>query len=166
HGEDAVALHWEWSERALAMGHEPEPLVAQVLAHPSAGRVLDGATRDQIVADALEALAESQSTWRPAELVRELAAADLPYERQFWPREEALSFFADRGEPLKVVPLRDDLARGGHIRPERVHLPHGRDIHLAGLRPAPEQDDSDDADDDDKGDEGQWAAQHGRKLTL
>jgi len=34
--------------------------------------------------------------------MKELAAADLVYERQIWPREEALRFFADRGEPLKV----------------------------------------------------------------
>ena len=34
--------------------------------------------------------------------MRELAEQDLPYERQHWPREEALRFFRDRGEPLKV----------------------------------------------------------------
>src|SRR5688572_20867804 len=34
--------------------------------------------------------------------MRELAQQDLPYERQLWPREDALSFFASRGEPLKV----------------------------------------------------------------
>jgi threonyl-tRNA synthetase len=34
--------------------------------------------------------------------MRELAAADLIYERQMWPREEAKVFFAGRGEPLKV----------------------------------------------------------------
>ena len=34
--------------------------------------------------------------------MKELAAADLPYERQMWPRDEAKRFFADRGEPLKV----------------------------------------------------------------
>jgi threonyl-tRNA synthetase len=34
--------------------------------------------------------------------MRELASADLVYERQMWPREEAKSFFASRGEPLKV----------------------------------------------------------------
>ncbi len=33
--------------------------------------------------------------------MRELAEADLPYERQMWPRDEALAFFASRGEPLK-----------------------------------------------------------------
>jgi threonyl-tRNA synthetase len=34
--------------------------------------------------------------------MRELARQDLPYERQMWPREEALRFFAERKEPLKV----------------------------------------------------------------
>jgi len=34
--------------------------------------------------------------------MRELADQDLPYERQHWPREEALRFFSGRGEPLKV----------------------------------------------------------------
>jgi len=34
--------------------------------------------------------------------MRELATANLPYERQMWPRNEARAFFAERGEPLKV----------------------------------------------------------------
>src|SRR5262245_58842368 len=34
--------------------------------------------------------------------MKELAAADLPYERQMWPRGKAREFFAKRGEPLKV----------------------------------------------------------------
>jgi threonyl-tRNA synthetase len=34
--------------------------------------------------------------------MREMAAADLVYERQMWPRDEAKAFFAARGEPLKV----------------------------------------------------------------
>ena len=34
--------------------------------------------------------------------MREMASQDLPYERQLWPREEAIAFFAKRGEPLKV----------------------------------------------------------------
>lgn len=33
--------------------------------------------------------------------MRDLAAQDLPYERQLWPREEAKAFFGGRGEPLK-----------------------------------------------------------------
>jgi threonyl-tRNA synthetase len=34
--------------------------------------------------------------------MRELASQDLPYERQMWPRQEAIDFFGKRGEPLKV----------------------------------------------------------------
>ena len=34
--------------------------------------------------------------------MRDMAQQDLPYERQIWPRDEALVFFAGRGEPLKV----------------------------------------------------------------
>ena len=34
--------------------------------------------------------------------MKELAAADLPYRREMWPRDEAKAYFAGRGEPLKV----------------------------------------------------------------
>src|SRR5215208_1597610 len=34
--------------------------------------------------------------------MRELAGADLIYERQMWPRDDARAFFTSRGEPLKV----------------------------------------------------------------
>ena len=34
--------------------------------------------------------------------MRELAAQDLVYERQMWPRDQAKAFFSSRGEALKV----------------------------------------------------------------
>ncbi len=34
--------------------------------------------------------------------MQELASADFVYERQLWPRDEAIDFFTKRGEPLKV----------------------------------------------------------------
>ena len=34
--------------------------------------------------------------------MKELASQDLVYERQMWPRQEAIDFFTKRGEPLKV----------------------------------------------------------------
>jgi len=34
--------------------------------------------------------------------MKELAASDFVYERQMWPRDEAIAFFTKRGEPLKV----------------------------------------------------------------
>jgi len=42
--------------------------------------------------------------------MRDLAAQDLPYERQLWPREEAMAFFARRGEPLKVQLIEEKTA--------------------------------------------------------
>ena len=45
--------------------------------------------------------------------MRELANADLVYERQMWPREDAKAFFASRGEPLKVQ-LIDEKTAGQH----------------------------------------------------
>ena len=42
--------------------------------------------------------------------MRELAAADLPYERQLWPRDEALAWFAQRGEALKVQLIEEKTA--------------------------------------------------------
>jgi threonyl-tRNA synthetase len=42
--------------------------------------------------------------------MKELAAADLRYERQMWPREEAIRFFRDRGEPLKVQLIEEKTA--------------------------------------------------------
>ena len=34
--------------------------------------------------------------------MKELAAQDLPFERQMWPRDAARAFFREKGEPLKV----------------------------------------------------------------
>jgi threonyl-tRNA synthetase len=42
--------------------------------------------------------------------MRELAASDLIFERQMWPREEAMAFFAKRGEPLKVQLIEEKTA--------------------------------------------------------
>ena len=42
--------------------------------------------------------------------MRELSAQDLVYERQIWPREEALDFFTRRGEPLKVQLIEEKTA--------------------------------------------------------
>jgi threonyl-tRNA synthetase len=42
--------------------------------------------------------------------MKELASQDLPYERQMWPREQAIRFFRDRGEPLKVQLIEEKTA--------------------------------------------------------
>lgn len=42
--------------------------------------------------------------------MKELAAKDYIYERQMWPREEAIDFFTKRGEPLKVQLIEEKTA--------------------------------------------------------
>jgi threonyl-tRNA synthetase len=47
--------------------------------------------------------------------MKELAARDLTYERQLWPREEALAFFGDRGETLKVQLIEEKTEGQSHV---------------------------------------------------
>ncbi|MGE3840369.1 MAG: threonine--tRNA ligase [Vicinamibacterales bacterium] len=47
--------------------------------------------------------------------MRELADADWPYERQMWQRDEALAFFARRGEPLKVQLIEEKTAGQSYV---------------------------------------------------
>lgn len=47
--------------------------------------------------------------------MRELAAGDFRYERQMWPRDEAIAFFHTRGEPLKVQLIEEKTAGQSHV---------------------------------------------------
>ena len=47
--------------------------------------------------------------------MRELAAQDLPYVRELWPRDEAIQFFGQRGEPLKVQLIEEKTAGQSHV---------------------------------------------------
>jgi threonyl-tRNA synthetase len=47
--------------------------------------------------------------------MRDLAKANLPYEREIWPREEAMAFFSRRGEPLKVQLIEEKTAGQSHV---------------------------------------------------
>jgi threonyl-tRNA synthetase len=47
--------------------------------------------------------------------MRELSAADLPYRREMWERDEAIRFFRDRGEPLKVQLIEEKTAGQSHV---------------------------------------------------
>jgi threonyl-tRNA synthetase len=42
--------------------------------------------------------------------MKELASKDYVYERQMWPRQDAIDFFAKRGEPLKVQLIEEKTA--------------------------------------------------------
>ena len=47
--------------------------------------------------------------------MRELATQDLPYRRELWPRDEAIAFFRQRGEPLKVQLIQEKTEGQSHV---------------------------------------------------
>jgi len=47
--------------------------------------------------------------------MRELADSDFVYERQAWPRDEAIAFFRQRGEPLKVQLIEEKTVGQSHV---------------------------------------------------
>ncbi len=75
HDLDAAGLHGQWQQRTRALGHEPAAVVATAISPVARQRGIDQDMEATMVTQALGALAERQSTWRPAEVVRELAAA-------------------------------------------------------------------------------------------
>ncbi len=74
HDNDAGSLHQQWEQRTRALGLEPEEVIVAAVGKAKHRRI-DAVVQEDIVAQALAALAERQSAWRPSELVRELAAA-------------------------------------------------------------------------------------------
>ena len=66
--------------------------------------------------------------------MKELAQQDLPYERQLWPREEAMAFFAKHGEPLKVQLIEEKTA--GSDGSLLLHDQGQRDVRRLLRRPA------------------------------
>ena len=70
----AERLHDQWRARAVTLGVRPEHLVDAVTSAVDPTRMTSAVT-EQMMVDALAALADKQSSWRPAEIVRQLAAA-------------------------------------------------------------------------------------------
>ncbi len=74
HSHIACELHNEWRQRSGALGVEPETLITDATDRIVRPTGIDRRQMAIMIERALESLAERQSTWRPAELVRELAA--------------------------------------------------------------------------------------------
>lgn len=127
HGVDALSLHAEWAERSVTLGYEPRAVVAATVSQDIPDRTLDAGTEALVVERALESLTESQSSWRPAELVRDLAAAvptdlSVPSERlAHWLDEVADRVIAERLVELsRPVPDGVALRRDGRPVTESV----------------------------------------------
>ncbi|MEZ5280565.1 MAG: MobF family relaxase [Acidimicrobiales bacterium] len=84
HNTDAASLHEVWGSQVEALGIAPDRLVATATDWVTP-RPLDTGIETETVAIAIAALEERQSTWRPAELTREIAAA-LPTDVRIDPK--------------------------------------------------------------------------------
>ena len=67
-------LRGEWRQRVEAMGLDPVQLVGRTIGRQRRLQRIDRHGAARIITTGLEVLAERQSSWRPAELVRELSA--------------------------------------------------------------------------------------------
>ena len=75
HGVSLHQLRVEWSDRTFALGYKPQGLVQRALYRTRRLDELDGRVTMALPDSALRSLGEGQSSWRQAELVRELASA-------------------------------------------------------------------------------------------
>jgi conjugative relaxase-like TrwC/TraI family protein len=75
HGPTSAQLRQEWEKRVRSLGFDPEQVVGTVIGQQRGFEELDQEQATRLVSLAVDSLGERQSTWRPAELVRELAAA-------------------------------------------------------------------------------------------
>jgi len=75
HGVSIDDLRAEWDQRTLKLGIKPPALVQKGLYRTRRFDDLDQQTTATLAVSALQVLGEAQSSWRQAELVRELASA-------------------------------------------------------------------------------------------
>jgi len=80
---NAAMLHAGWVGQVESLGHDPTQIVDDAVGR-TRGRALDNRTATDMMDQAIEILSEKQSSWRPAELTREIAAA-LPTDVQIEP---------------------------------------------------------------------------------
>ncbi|MCP3912142.1 MAG: relaxase domain-containing protein [Actinomycetia bacterium] len=74
HPTSATDLHQGWVEQLETHGHHPQSVVDTAVGQVR-GCQLDPRVMEETMARAVGALSEKQSSWRPAELTREIAAA-------------------------------------------------------------------------------------------
>ncbi|MCP4106523.1 MAG: relaxase domain-containing protein [Desulfobacteraceae bacterium] len=74
HPTDAATLHAGWVEQVESLGHRPALVVRDAI-NRARSRELDPVVMTDTMTQAIEVLSGKQSSWRPAELTRELAAA-------------------------------------------------------------------------------------------
>ena len=75
HSIDAEVLHAGWAEQTRRFGLDPDRVVDDAVDRVDARRGLDGEEASDVLHRAMDSIVERQSSWRPTELHREVAAA-------------------------------------------------------------------------------------------
>jgi conjugative relaxase-like TrwC/TraI family protein len=75
HGVSLSDLREDWEQRTIELGYDPGHLLRRALGQHLDIAGIDWMAVTAMVEEALESLAGRQSSWRPAEILRELAAA-------------------------------------------------------------------------------------------
>ncbi len=74
HATDAQTLHGGWAAQTRALGLEPAEVIEHAIDQVGGRDVVDRATTMSMIDTAMATISEKQSSWRPTELLRELAA--------------------------------------------------------------------------------------------
>jgi len=74
HAADAQTLHDGWAAQTRQLGLEPAAVVEHAIDQVGGRDVVDRATTMSMIDTAMATISEKQSSWRPTELLRELAA--------------------------------------------------------------------------------------------
>lgn len=114
---DQGTLEGEWLERLTDLGVDREQVIAKAINAERGISRVDQGTAERLVDDALDALADKQSTWRAAELVRELAAA-VPTNLGIAADKLApwLDDVADKVIATRTVDLSHPIPKGAAVR--------------------------------------------------
>ena len=74
HAAEAQTLHDGWAAQTRALGLEPVDVIENTIDQVAGRAVVDRATTMSMIDTAMATISEKQSSWRPTELLRELAA--------------------------------------------------------------------------------------------
>ena len=74
HAVDAETLHDGWIAQTRTIGFEPVEVNAQAINQVAGRKALDRVATQSMIDTAIAAISDKQSSWRPTELLRELAA--------------------------------------------------------------------------------------------
>jgi conjugative relaxase-like TrwC/TraI family protein len=110
-------LRGEWRDRVRRLGRDPDQLVADTVGRERHPRGIDGPAAGRMVDQAVASLSEGQSSWRPAELTRELArVVPIPVAADAKKLTEFLELLAAQAISRRCVDISRPVPAGVEVR--------------------------------------------------